>query len=571
MPSLIRTHTPAGLIRLLLALVLAGVVTLLAVLPPIATAPAGAEPAPLAAASTTAPAPDESASLVSLDGKPLFVVPSSRRAQTREDRAQKASEAIQAVAGNRSIGLEALQVREVPALEETEIVAGSKVIFTVTEQDAQTTGKSRAVIARQYLEAIKDGIATHHADYAPERMLEGAAKSGAATLVLLGALRLLTWLYRLVLQRTERFYGFRLPPLRLGRREVIHPDQLRTFSTRLLALLRLLAVVGQISIYLNFVLASFPQTRSLSVGILASVFSAVGQLFQGFFSYLPKLIFLVVLVWVAFYAFKLLRFLFREIEEGGIVIQGFEPEWVVPTSRIANFLLLAFFGIIAFPYLPGAGSDAFQGISIFLGVLISFGSSSAITNMISGILLTYTRAFRIGDKVTVGDVTGVVVEKGLMVTRLLTDQNHYVSIPNGSVTASNVINYRIGSSTDARLHPPPILVIQMDFPFTVPWQKAREILLDAAHQEDLVLADPPPVVFHHAFHHTHVTYELEIHTDHYGEDDRIRSELLRAIQERCEREGISLLIPRILSLPASHGGDGSDRSRGTDRHPVPQG
>jgi small-conductance mechanosensitive channel len=526
------------------------------------------EPAGNAAGTDTVAAADESSSQVLLDGKPLFVVPSSQRAQTRQDRAQKVSEQIQALAGDRSLGLDTLRLREVPALEETQIVAGNKVIISISEQDAQTVGKSRGIIAHQYMEVIKDALATHREEYAPGRMLEGAAKSGAATLVLLLGLRILNWLYRLLRLRSDKFYGFPLPTLRLGRREVIHPEQIKQLTGRLLMLLRLVVSLGLVSIYLNFVLASFPQTRSISVGILESVLSSVGQLFQGFFSYLPKLIFLAVLAWVTFYAFKLLRFVFREIEEGGIVIQGFEPDWVMPTSRIAYFLLLALVGIIAFPYLPGAGSDAFQGISIFLGILISFGSSSAITNMISGILLTYTRAFRIGDKVSVADVTGIVVEKGLMVTRLLTDTNHYVSIPNGTVTASNVINYRIESQKERGLHPPPILSLLVDLPFAVPWQRAHQIILEAAQQSDLLLRNPPPLVLHHAFHPNHVTYELSASTNNHNDEAVIRSELLQGIRERCEGEGISLLIPKTYALPGAApatSGAGSDAPGGGNR------
>jgi small-conductance mechanosensitive channel len=492
-------------------------------------------------------AAEESSSRVVLDGKPLFLVPSSQRSHTRQERAQKVSEEIQAVAGDRSLSLDRLRLREVPALEETEIVAGNKVIISVSEQDAQTVGKGRGIIARQYLEVIKDALATHRQEYSPRNMLEGAAKSGAATLVLVFGLRILNWLYRLLRFRTDKFYGFPLPTIRLGRREVINPEQIKQLTGRLMMILRMVLSLGLLSVYLNFVLASFPQTRSISVGILASVLSAVGQLFKGFFSYLPKLIFLVVLAWITFYACKLVRFVFKEIEEGGIVIRGFEPDWVIPTSRIAYFLLFVFVGIVAFPYLPGAGSDAFQGISIFLGILISLGSSTAITNMISGILLTYTRAFRIGDKITVSDVTGIVVEKGLMVTRLLTDVNHYVSIPNGTVMASNVINYRIESQKEQGLHPPPMLSLLVNLPFALPWRQAHQFILEAARQSDLLLRDPPPLVLHHAFHPTHVTYEMTAATNNYNDEAVIRSQLLQGIRERCEREGISLLIPQIYS------------------------
>jgi small-conductance mechanosensitive channel len=141
---------------------------------------------------------------------------------------------------------------------------------------------------------------------------------------------------------------------------------------------------------------------------------------------------LLVFGCITFYILRFVHFLFKEIAQGELHIPGFEQEWALPTSRIVQFLILAFFGMVAFPYLPGSGSEAFQGISIFLGILISLGSTSAITNIIAGILLTYTKAFRIGDEVDIGGVEGRVVDKGLLVTRILTEKNYFVNIPNGS-------------------------------------------------------------------------------------------------------------------------------------------
>ena len=130
--------------------------------------------------------------------------------------------------------------------------------------------------------------------------------------------------------------------------------------------------------------------------------------------YLPNLAYVVVILILGFYALKAVKYLFTSIEQGTVVIGRFLPEWANPTYRLVRTLLLLFLLMVTYPYLPGSKSQFFQGFSVFLGALITFGSSSTIGNIVAGTVLTYTRAFRIGDLITIGDRTGVVIEKNVV-------------------------------------------------------------------------------------------------------------------------------------------------------------
>jgi small-conductance mechanosensitive channel len=203
------------------------------------------------------------------------------------------------------------------------------------------------------------------------------------------------------------------------------------------------------------------------------------------------------------------------------------------------FLLL---GVVTFQHKSSSSSRlaCLSSPSSFVSQPVSLGSSSAISNIISGILLTYTRAFKIGDEVEIGDVSGTVVEKGLLVTRILTDKNYYASIPNAEVLGSTVTNFRQGGSLRGEDDQPPIVFVEVAFRYDVPWQIAYEMLIEAAKETKDVLPDPEPFVRNIEFAEQGVIYEINVFTDNFRDDEIIESDLRRNIQAKCDERGIEL-------------------------------
>jgi len=490
---------------------------------------------------------------VVLGGKELFPIDASAGLKNREERAEEVSANLRTVADDRSIPLEAIQIRNKPELGTTEIYAGEQVIFTIYEADGAAADLSRTEVAEEYLTVIRQGIEHYREVYSPRNTLWGLGKTAIATLTLLVGLFLLQRLSRALQVRLWTFQSTYIRTIRIGSREIIHADQVSNAIVQAARFVRLALILTIFSIYVNTVLSFFPQTRFISTGIFSSIFSVLEQFLQGIFSYIPSLIFLTFLIILTFYILKFARFLFREIEQGDISIPGFDQEWALPTSRIAQLLIVAFFAVVAFPYLPGAGSQAFQGISLFLGLLISLGSSSAIANIVAGILLTYTRAFKIGDEVEISGVSGTVIEKGLVVTRLLTFKNRYVSIPNAEVLGTNVVNYRRNYQPGE--DEPPIIHIEMEFDYDIPWQQAHEILLTAAYKTPQILSDPAPWVAHIDFGDDGVLYELNAYTDNPGPRGgyHVSSELRCHIQELCEQADVQLAKVHQISMQTDAG------------------
>jgi small-conductance mechanosensitive channel len=242
-----------------------------------------------------------------------------------------------------------------------------------------------------------------------------------------------------------------------------------------------------------------------------------------------------------------LKFLSLEVEHGKLEIPGFFADWARPTHQLLRVLLYCFSFIVIFPYLPGSDSPVFQGVSVFLGLLISLGSSSAISNLIAGLVITYMRAFKNGDRVKIGETTGQVLEKNVLVTRLITAKNEEVTIPNANILTSHTINY--STNKDAGL----ILHTTITIGYDIAWNKVHELLYEAAAKTEFVLQDPKPFVLQTSLDDFYVSYELNVHTQNPEKTPRIYSQIHSNILDAFNAAGVEIMSPHYRANR-----DGSD-------------
>lgn len=275
-------------------------------------------------------------------------------------------------------------------------------------------------------------------------------------------------------------------------------------------IIRLLLYLLLVAAYVSLVLSFFPWTRGLARSLFGYVKTALATVITGVVEYLPNLVFLAVIGVITDYLLKVLRFFFSEIEHGTIVFDWFYPEWARPTHKLIQFLALAFAATVAFPYFPGSHTPAFQGISIFLGVLVSLGSSSAIANIFAGIILTYTRGLLVGDRVQIGETVGDVVDKTLLVTCIRTIKNVVVTIPNSAVLTSHIVNFSTtATAVDAA---PLILHSTVTLGYDIPWRQVYDVLIAAALKTPGILAEPAPFVLQSGLDDFYLRYELNAYT-----------------------------------------------------------
>jgi small-conductance mechanosensitive channel len=276
---------------------------------------------------------------------------------------------------------------------------------------------------------------------------------------------------------------------------------------------------------------------------LSYVFAPLRALGLGLIAYLPKLVFLVVITAVVTVAIRIVRAFFRQIADGRLVFASFPAEWAAPTDKIVRVLLIVFGLVVAFPFLPASDSPAFTGVSVFFGVLVSLASSSALSNAIAGIVLTYTSAFRLGDRVKIGDAFGDIIDTSLLATRIRTIKNEEVTIPNSIALGSAVTNYTRESQTRGL-----ILHTAVTIGYNVPWRQVHALLLDAAQATRGILTDPKPFVWQTALNDFYVTYELNAYTASPQEMIDIYAELHAAIQDAFFAAGIEIMSPHYTSL-----------------------
>jgi small-conductance mechanosensitive channel len=303
----------------------------------------------------------------------------------------------------------------------------------------------------------------------------------------------------------------------------------------------LLAIVIAFS-FLNIALGLFEWGRSLAGNILLLAFEAVGFVVQRVIDYIPSLLVIIVVLLIVRFILHVLRLVFRGIGNGRIQIPGFYSEWSDTSFNLLRVLIYALTLIVIFPYLPGSDSPAFQGLSLFVGLLLSLGSTTAIANVVAGIVLTYTRAFNIGDRVSINDTVGVVVERGSFVTRLENTKKEIISIPNSMTLTSHIINY----SEQAR-GPGLILYTSVTIGYDVPWTKVHELLIGAALKTENIEADPEPFVLQKSLDDYSVNYQLNATTKDAVSMPRTHSSLNANILDEFNAAGIEIMSPMFVA------------------------
>jgi small-conductance mechanosensitive channel len=337
--------------------------------------------------------------------------------------------------------------------------------------------------------------------------------------------------------------------------EILPLDRITVRLGRLLKFLRLLLIAIGFLLLVSYELKLFPETKYLGSWLLEQLLQPFVQIFRSFLDYIPSLFNLFAILLVTRYGLAVIRRIFHQIEAGRLTINGFYPEWASPTYKLVRFFVLALSLVAMFPYLPGSSSPAFQGISVFLGLLLSLGSTSLVSNIVSGTVLTYMRALKIGDRVKVGETYGDVIERTMLVTRVRTIQNEIVTIPNALLLNGQIINYTTDCTTQGL-----ILRITVTIGYDASWPRVHEALLAAAARTPLVLQDPAPFVLQTALNDYNVSYALNAYTRDAGAAHLTEAALHQNIQDTFSAAGIEILSPMYNAIRQSISGDTMARS-----------
>jgi len=345
------------------------------------------------------------------------------------------------------------------------------------------------------------------------------------------------FLFRRLDNRLENAGKEKIKPLVFKKIKIFTSKQIVKIIEFFLHLLKYLITGILLYITIPIIFSLFSATKNLSSVLFGYILNPVKNIMHGAVDYIPNLFYIIIIIIITRYVLKGLKFFALQIEKGKIKINGFYTEWAAPTYKILQVLLIAFTIAIIYPYLPGSDSGAFQGVSVFIGIIFSLGSTTAIGNLVAGLVITYMRPFKLGDRVKIKEITGFVVEKNLMVVRLKTHKNEYVTFPNLIILGSNIINYNTSSDEDEEGL---IIFAEVTFGYATPWQTVHDILINAALATDHVQKNPKPFVLQTKLDDFYACYQINCYTKEVSKVPRIYTLLYENIQNGFRESGLDL-------------------------------
>jgi small-conductance mechanosensitive channel len=479
---------------------------------------------------------------VEIDGEVLFRVRGVTAIPARV-RAEAIATRIRQIAADPAFDPETLSVVE--GATATDIRARDLVVMSVFDGDARLEDVRRQTLAIANRARIVQAITAWREARSRDRLLRAALVALVATVALALALVLLVLVARRVDAVLERRYRQRVQSIGIQSFEIVQAERIWAAFRGMLRGVRTLVVVVLVWVWLVAVLSRFPWTRAAAQELFAWVAGPVRTLAAGAVGYLPNLFFLAVLVVAMRAALRLLYLFFEGIDRGHVVLGGFHREWAWPTYRIARIFLIAFALVVAYPYIPGSQSEAFKGVSLFLGLMFTLGSSSVVSNTIAGYSMIYRRTFKVGDRVKIDDVVGDVLEMRLQVTHLRSMKNEEVIVPNSAILGTQVVNY----SSYARQHGL-ILHTTVGIGYETPWRQVEGMLLLAAERTPGLRHEPAPFVHLKALGDFAVTYELNAYCDDAKAMMSLYTALHRNILDAFNEFGVQIMTPAYEGDPA---------------------
>ena len=475
------------------------------------------------------------------DGDTLFYLYTKRGGYTPQQRAQMTGTAIDELGRRFNLRPDSVSIDHSDIV--SDLMYGNKVLLSLTDQDALWEGVSRDSLAKERRDVVVTKLHDMKAEHGVWRM---AKRILYFILVIVGQyllFRLTTWLFGKLRVRILRLKDTRLKPVSIQGYELLDTQKevnLLVFAANigryiLMGLLLLFTV--------SIVFIIFPQTEGLAYRLLGYIWTPIRKILIGIVDYIPDF-FTIIVIWYAIkYLIRFVRYLAHEVEAGHLKLNGFYPDWAMPTFHIVRFLLYAFMIAMIYKYLPGSETGVFQGISVFVGLIVSLGSTTVIGNIIAGLVITYMRPFKLGDRIKLNDTTGDIIEKTPLVTRIRTPKNEIVTVPNSFVMSSHTVNY----SASAREYGL-IIHSEVSIGYDVPWRKVNQLLIDAALNTPGVLDDPRPFVLETSLSDWYPVYQVNAYIKEADKMTKIYSDLYQNIQDRFNEAGVEIMSPHYMAV-----------------------
>lgn len=418
-----------------------------------------------------------------------------------------------------------------------------KVIASFTDQDGLWENCTREQLVSGKRHIIVDKLKSMKEEHS---LVQLGKRILYFVLVLVGQFflfKLTNWLFRKLRVRIQKLKDTKLKPISIQDYELLDTQKQVNLLVFLANLLRYAFMILQLLFTVPLLFSIFPQTKGFTYQLFSYIWNPVKSILHGVIDYIPNL-FTIFVIWLAVkYLVRLVHYLANEIQSERLQIRGFYSDWAIPTFHIVRFLLYAFMIAMVYPYLPGSQSGVFQGISVFVGLIVSLGSSTVIGNVMAGLVITYMRPFKLGDRIQLNETTGNVIEKTPLVTRIRTTKNEVVIIPNSFIMSSHTVNY----SASAREYGL-IIHSEVTIGYDAPWRKVHQLLIEAALNTPGVTDDPRPFVLETSLSDWYPVYQVNAYIREADRLGEIYSNLHQNIQDVFNAAGIEIMSPHYMAM-----------------------
>ena len=418
-----------------------------------------------------------------------------------------------------------------------DITVEGTIIMSVTEKDAVQLGLNLNRTTIYYYEILQEGL-TKETVFDWQGLIINILIALLIVGVFLYGLKYYNRFFRAIYIKIHAQEGKLIKSISIKNYQLLKSEILTRIIVYAAKGLRIVILVLVIYLLLPILFSLFPWTQGIADTLFQLILTPLKKLGIGLLDYLPNFLTIVVTVVVTRYFLRMIKFFKVEIEEGRLLVPGFFPDWAKPTYNILKGIILALVLIGIFPLLPMGNTDSFKGVSAFFGLLIALGGASAISNIIAGVVVTYMRSFKIGDRVRIGDVTGDVQEKSLLNTRIKTIKNEIITIPNSNLLTSHTINYTTANDEDGL-----ILHTTVTIGYDVPWRQVHELLIEAGLKTEFVKKMPHPYVYQTSLDDFYVSYQINVRTREVQKMSKIYSDLHQNIQDGFNAAGVEIMSP----------------------------
>ena len=474
-----------------------------------------------------------------VDKDTLLLLYASRGGATPERRAKEAMDKIEKLGKSLSFSPDSMYVFD--SEFSSDIMSGDMVLLSVSDLDGMWQGKTRNELAEYYLGVIQAKIEELQEEYGLRAKVTGVLLALLIIVVQIVLIILTNRLFRRLYKRIVWAMRTWIRPFVFKGYELLNTRNAAHILLLLARIVFWIVVVLQLFISIPLLFSIFPETQSLTFQLLGYVWNPLKDIGLGIVSYIPNLIKIIIIIICFRYLIKGIHYVANEIAEGHIKFEGFYADWAIPTFQILRALIWCFAVVMIWPLLPSSDSEVFKGVSVFVGVVFSLGSTAIVGNIISGIVITYMRPFKIGDFVKSNGIEGEVVEKTAFVTRLRTTKNEIVTVPNSAIMSSEAVNY----SSAAEQRKGVIIHTEVTIGYGVPRETVENLLLEAAQSCTRLQKKPAPFVRIRALEDFYVRYEINAYTLQSLQLSACYTELHKAILDHFFEAGVEIMSPHF--------------------------